>query len=294
MSGIGTRHPDWYLDDGNLICRVKDTLFRVHRSVLVMHSNFMKDTLSLSGHSLLAESDGDSDANPVFILIIDEPNDFAMLLSIMYGRSRISSLIKSSNALVSLLVAAHKLQAMMIFRDVVVQAEKHLRHWLALLADFIQNQSGNGEESRNNDNLRSHSTMWTMTAIREVVLNFSIDSRFRDDFGLLEDADRVRLQRARSEVTLKRMQFLSAKITGGMSARLSDPSSLAILLPVLPVTSRDKLLVVARELAATIAFGSRLNFSSYNFVQAEMESWLPPRAEEFAVIDLVWKSFDAV
>ncbi|KAF8654670.1 hypothetical protein AX16_003487 [Volvariella volvacea WC 439] len=52
------RHPDLWFDDGSVVCRAKDVLFRVHKSMLSRHSICFKDMFSMPQP---AEPDSDSD-----------------------------------------------------------------------------------------------------------------------------------------------------------------------------------------------------------------------------------------
>ncbi|KAH7099043.1 hypothetical protein BKA62DRAFT_772876 [Auriculariales sp. MPI-PUGE-AT-0066] len=302
-----TRHTDWYLIDGNIVISVSNTLFRLHRSVLQMHSVLLQDMMALHARGPTAndtEGEGVSDQHPMALSVIDKPDDLAMLLSIMYGRSRISKVVKNASALVALLITADKLLVRSIFRDSVTEAQKRLpplaRLGLGLRLGITALLKGHAkrpdnttsDDSDEEDEIQQPG--FNRSAIHEVVLDYSIDSRFTDESGYLQDFHRVRLQRARTEISHKRMQSLATKITEKKSTRLGDPISLAVILSVVPTTSRDKLQAAARDKAASLASGSSLNSNSYSLVQAEMETWIASDEEECAVIDAIWKSFNAV
>ena len=91
----------FYLDDGNLVVlvspsnhcsmipplrdsQVDSVIFRIHRSILKMHSRLFADMFALSGASALVE--GTDDDHPLDLPFINSPEDFALILSFMYGQ----------------------------------------------------------------------------------------------------------------------------------------------------------------------------------------------------------------
>ncbi|KAH9912776.1 uncharacterized protein BXZ73DRAFT_55888 [Epithele typhae] len=81
-SGGPTRHPDYYLEDGNLVILVEKTLFRVFRSTFTRHSPVFRDLFSLPNPEG-STSEGMDDANPVQLSGIS-PVDFERLLWVLY------------------------------------------------------------------------------------------------------------------------------------------------------------------------------------------------------------------
>ncbi|TBU56272.1 hypothetical protein BD310DRAFT_882888 [Dichomitus squalens] len=74
-------HPEYYLEDGNLVIQVENTLFRVFRSTFTRHSAFFKDLFSLPGPVGTAE--GLDDDNPLQFSGISAI-DFERLLWVLY------------------------------------------------------------------------------------------------------------------------------------------------------------------------------------------------------------------
>jgi len=225
------------------------------------------------------------------------------LACIEISRSGGSSWLRNKTTLVKILIAAHKLQCMAIFRRAAKHAGKHLtplaRLGLGLRLDvdtmleqsreYAEGSDDEDESSGGNDNTNN---LWIAFAIRDAVLDFSIDSRFEDETGMVTDSMRVRLQRARMAVVQARMERFSKQIHITASSRLSDYKSLAVLIPVLPFTSRAQLLAVARVRASELVNAAALNGQSYAFNQVELDSWIPSHDEECNIVDQMWHSFD--
>ncbi|PIL33811.1 hypothetical protein GSI_04436 [Ganoderma sinense ZZ0214-1] len=74
-------HPEYYLEDGNLVIQVENTLFRVFRSTFTRHSAFFKDLFSLPGPVGTAE--GLDDDNPLQFSGISVV-EFERLLWVLY------------------------------------------------------------------------------------------------------------------------------------------------------------------------------------------------------------------
>ncbi|KAI1788338.1 hypothetical protein LXA43DRAFT_1159976 [Ganoderma leucocontextum] len=74
-------HPDYYLEDGNLVIQVENTLFRVFRSTFTRHSAFFKDLFSLPGPVGTAE--GLDDDTPLQFSGISAV-EFERLLWVLY------------------------------------------------------------------------------------------------------------------------------------------------------------------------------------------------------------------
>ena len=63
---ISVRHPIFWFDDGSIVVRVQDYLFKVHRSLLSRHSNFFAQSQSIASTSDLRE---DLAANCGYIVV---------------------------------------------------------------------------------------------------------------------------------------------------------------------------------------------------------------------------------
>ncbi|OSC98445.1 hypothetical protein PYCCODRAFT_1001730 [Trametes coccinea BRFM310] len=79
-------HPDYYLEDGNLVILVENTLFKLFRSTLVRHSVVFKDLFSLPTGQSGASIEGNDDDNPLHFSGISAI-DFERLLWVLYPPS---------------------------------------------------------------------------------------------------------------------------------------------------------------------------------------------------------------
>lgn len=75
------RHPDLWFDDGSVVCRAENTLFRVHMSQLARHSECFRDMFALAKPS--KEEEDVVDGCPVLDLQ-DSPQDLASLFAALY------------------------------------------------------------------------------------------------------------------------------------------------------------------------------------------------------------------
>lgn len=78
---VATRHPQYYIEDGNIVFLVEDVLFRVHRYHLRKHSPVFESMLTLPQTGTTAE--GTSDENPIVLPQI-KSSDFASLMWMIY------------------------------------------------------------------------------------------------------------------------------------------------------------------------------------------------------------------
>ncbi|KAK7692000.1 hypothetical protein QCA50_005405 [Cerrena zonata] len=78
-----TRHEDYYFDDGNLVLRIENTLFRVFRSTFIRHSSTFSDLFDLPPPSQSKEVEGTTDYNPIILSGISVV-DFERLLWVLY------------------------------------------------------------------------------------------------------------------------------------------------------------------------------------------------------------------
>ncbi|KAI0692542.1 hypothetical protein BC835DRAFT_1416469 [Cytidiella melzeri] len=69
------RHPDYYFDDGNLVILAENCLFRVHRTVLSLHSDVFRDLLAV----LQPEEDEKMDGCPLLRI-----EDSVSLMELMF------------------------------------------------------------------------------------------------------------------------------------------------------------------------------------------------------------------
>ena len=86
-----TQHERYWFEDGSVVIRVDNTVFKVHRSVLHLHSpevfNFYRSedgTYSVDNDKLILEEP--LDGLPTFHLVLDlKAADFGLLLSCIYA-----------------------------------------------------------------------------------------------------------------------------------------------------------------------------------------------------------------
>ncbi|TFK52098.1 hypothetical protein OE88DRAFT_1658894 [Heliocybe sulcata] len=85
-----TRHPELWFIDGSVILQADTTIFRVHASILSLHSGFFRDMFSLPGPSDPSSSrkvgvnmNEELDGCPL-VLLHDKSDDLASLLKALY------------------------------------------------------------------------------------------------------------------------------------------------------------------------------------------------------------------
>ncbi|EJD46918.1 hypothetical protein AURDEDRAFT_113557 [Auricularia subglabra TFB-10046 SS5] len=100
-----TRHPHYYIDDGNVVLLVGSVLFRLHRSILSRNSAFFRSMLSLPQAPETTE--GTVDEDPILLGDLS-PGDFELLLDMLYT-SPTASQEKALPAWKAILDVAHKL-----------------------------------------------------------------------------------------------------------------------------------------------------------------------------------------
>lgn len=71
-----------WLEDGNVVLQVQNTQFRVHRSMLSLHSSVFRDMFQFPQPF----GEHDVDGCPV-VHLTDDPDDFEQLLKVVYDRS---------------------------------------------------------------------------------------------------------------------------------------------------------------------------------------------------------------
>lgn len=76
-----THSPQFWFDDGNIILQSENVQFRIHRSVLSMHSNVMKDCFSYP-----QPSDGPAVKGCPVVHVSDSAQDIENLCSLLYAR----------------------------------------------------------------------------------------------------------------------------------------------------------------------------------------------------------------
>ncbi|KAI0826848.1 hypothetical protein BC628DRAFT_1338692 [Trametes gibbosa] len=147
LSMPGPRPPSrdsaYYINDGNSVLLVENTLFKVHRSVLTRDKSAFETMFQLSGETDSARSDssmtttqeGESDDNPIR-LQGDTADEFRALLWALYALPHELTLAMSSEAdctqLVSLVRITHKYQ----FRSVMTWALSALHHYYSRPGGF--------------------------------------------------------------------------------------------------------------------------------------------------------------
>ncbi|KAL0952852.1 hypothetical protein HGRIS_007076 [Hohenbuehelia grisea] len=78
------KHAEYYLDDGNIVLQVADTLFRVHRHFLVKYSPRFEEIISSRSAEHDAASSGPS-SEPIVLSDIQSSDAFASLLWLFYN-----------------------------------------------------------------------------------------------------------------------------------------------------------------------------------------------------------------
>ncbi|KAJ7069553.1 hypothetical protein C8F01DRAFT_1245750 [Mycena amicta] len=92
LDATPTRHAQYYISDGNTVLRVENTLFKVHRSMLVKDKSAFDNMFSLESftHNTTDEfpmsgpQEGDSDENPI-TLHGDRADEFSALMWSLYS-----------------------------------------------------------------------------------------------------------------------------------------------------------------------------------------------------------------
>ncbi|KAI0632319.1 hypothetical protein C8Q77DRAFT_1218732 [Trametes polyzona] len=133
---LPTRDPTYYINDGNSVLLVENTLFKVHRSVLTKDKSAFETMFQLSGETDSARSDssmgatqeGESDDNPIR-LQGDTADEFRALLWALYALPHELTIAMSGEAdcvqLVNLVRITHKYQ----FRSIMNWALAALHHY---------------------------------------------------------------------------------------------------------------------------------------------------------------------
>lgn len=106
ISPTATRHPDLWFRDGNIVLATHTLLFRVHKSILSMHSSVFRDMFELAGiESCVVGDGGEKDAMgrttehemydgvPLVSLPSDEGVDVEELLLAVYDRLYVFSVV---------------------------------------------------------------------------------------------------------------------------------------------------------------------------------------------------------
>jgi len=100
-----SRHPDYYLEDGNIVFLVEKILFRVHRYFFTRESKVFRDMFSMpSGTETIVE--GLSDDKPIFLEGVKSV-DFQRLLWLFYDPSH-KHLTSHAETLLSIMTLADK------------------------------------------------------------------------------------------------------------------------------------------------------------------------------------------
>ncbi|KAF7314649.1 BTB domain-containing protein [Mycena kentingensis (nom. inval.)] len=116
------RHPQYYISDGNTVLRVENTLFRVHRSMLIKDKSAFDSMFSLESFTHDTSEDaqaptyhqeGEDDEHPI-LLLGDKADEFSALMWSLYSlpaEIAISMGIQANDAqLINLARIAHKYQ----------------------------------------------------------------------------------------------------------------------------------------------------------------------------------------
>lgn len=85
------RHPDLWFDDGSVICRAEDILFRIHISQMCRHSPFFRDMFSIGnpsnsvlGSSIYSKGGPNDFENCPLIELHDKADDVGNLFVALY------------------------------------------------------------------------------------------------------------------------------------------------------------------------------------------------------------------
>ena len=85
------RHSDLWFDDGSVVCRAENTLFRVHMSQLSRHSLCFRDMFSIGSYSdpvasssIVSEDGTSAFQNCPVIVLHDAAEDVANLFTALY------------------------------------------------------------------------------------------------------------------------------------------------------------------------------------------------------------------
>ena len=85
---MAKRHETYWLDDGNVILAVNDTLFRVHKSLLARHSTFFDGLFKVPTPYLQAgeaeESPDHYEGLPIVKMVDDEVEGVEQVLRLLY------------------------------------------------------------------------------------------------------------------------------------------------------------------------------------------------------------------
>ncbi|KZV64886.1 hypothetical protein PENSPDRAFT_150369 [Peniophora sp. CONT] len=103
--GAVQEDPDFYITDELYVFRVEKTLFRVHRSLLVRHSEVFKD-MFVDGPPSPSTKDGSSAENPIILESVSA-FDFKALLKIIY-KSAESDFALAPEEWLAVLCIAHR------------------------------------------------------------------------------------------------------------------------------------------------------------------------------------------
>ncbi|KAI0365697.1 hypothetical protein BV20DRAFT_1046566 [Pilatotrama ljubarskyi] len=137
------RDPTYYINDGNSVLLVENTLFRVHRSVLTKDKSAFETMFQLSGEtdstrsdsSMTAAQEGESDDNPIR-LQGDTADEFRALLWALYALPHELTIAMTAEAdstqLVNLVRITHKYQ----FRSVMNWGLSALHHYYSRSGAF--------------------------------------------------------------------------------------------------------------------------------------------------------------
>ena len=79
-----TRSAFVWFDDGNIILQVENKKFRVHKSILALHSSILSDMFMLGKPDADMESDSVEDGCPVVEMKDDSASEWEELLSLIY------------------------------------------------------------------------------------------------------------------------------------------------------------------------------------------------------------------
>ncbi|KAI0763568.1 hypothetical protein BD413DRAFT_616225 [Trametes elegans] len=133
---LPTRDPTYYINDGNSVLLVENTLFKIHRSVLTKDTSAFETMFQLSGEtdsarsdsSMTAAQEGESDDNPIR-LQGDTADDFRALLWALYALPHELTVAMSGEAdctqLANLVRITHKYQ----FRSIMNWALSAMHHY---------------------------------------------------------------------------------------------------------------------------------------------------------------------
>ncbi|EJD35507.1 hypothetical protein AURDEDRAFT_188723 [Auricularia subglabra TFB-10046 SS5] len=263
------KHQDFWLSDGSIVLSVENVLFKVHRTVLSMHSAFFQ---SMFDTCTAGEDQEGSEARPLVVPGV-APRPFSHLIRMIYGPlggSIPEELAANKDDLTALIRLSHRLQ----FRSVLDVAK-----------DLVQSSLSPLE--RLDLALSCDIDVWAYIAFSDVVLSFS-----RDSFGqqaLVSRETYANILIARQRVSDARSLFILRKGCNSSGAWMYP----MVYSRIIPTTSRENFALALSELRSIPNLTPPVQqsyFNSPSLLQKEFELWTPSLESEHEIIRDVWRT----